>query len=296
MSDVRPRVFTATSKALGPKAQNLKNDVEAETNIDKEVKIPSLEGQAVGAQLEQQIMSDLTTQAGTTRDPAIKQGIAGVISGMPNIVPQGVNILGTQTGLGAQQFTPVIGAQPGLTQQFMRPGETLAQEVQTTIIPTKTIVEQTQTTVPQQTIVEQTQPNVPMETIVEERQTNVPTETIVEERQTNLPGETIVEERQTNLPGETIVEQTNVPMQNIPITERVNQPIGTTVLPGGVGAFNQSFQNQPGVTNITSSSQGLPIDQVIRQKQQEGEQMIRQDMQNLQAQDNMQNLQAQRKY
>jgi len=279
MSDVRPRVFTATSKAVGPKAQNLKNEVEAETNIDKEVKIPSLEGQAVGAQLEQQIMSDLTTQAGTTRDPAIKQGIAGVLSGMPNIVPQGMNILGAQTG----QFTPVIGAQPGLNQQFIRPGDTIAKEIQTTIIPPQTIIEQTQTTIPQQTI-------------VEGRQTNVPMETIVEEGQTNVPRETIVEECQTNVPTRTIVEQTNMPMQNIPITERVTEPIGTTVLPGGARAFNQSFPNQTGVTTVTSSSQGLPIDQVIRQKQQEGEQMVRQDMQNLQAQDNMQNLQAQRKY
>jgi len=275
MSDVRPRVFTATSKALGPKAQNVKNDVEAETNRDKEVKVPSLEGIAVGAQLEQQIMSDLTAQ-----------GITGVLSGTPNIVPQGMNILGTQTGLGAQQFTPGIGAQSGLNQQFIRPGDTIAQEIQTTLIPEQTIVEQAQTTIPQQTILEQNQMNAPMETIVEERQMNAPMETIVEERQTNLPGETIVEECQTN-----------VPMQNIPITQTVTEPMGTTgVLPGGAGAFNQSFANQTGVTNMPSSSQGLPIDQVILQKRQEGEQMVQQDMQNLQAQDNMQNLQGQRKY
>jgi len=262
MSDVRPRVFTATSKALGPKAQNVKNDVEAETNRDKEVKIPSLEGIAVGAQLEQQIMSDLTAQ-----------GITGVLSGTQNIVPQGMNILGPQTGLGAQQFTPGIGAQSGSNQQFIRPGDTIAQEIQTTLIPEQTIVEQAQTTIPQQTILEQNQMNAPMETIVEERQTN-------------LPGETIVEECQTN-----------VPMQNIPITQTVTEPMGTTnVLPGGAGAFNQSFPNQTGVTNIPSSSQGLPIDQVIRQKRQEGEQMVQQDMQNLQAQDNMQNVQGQRKY
>jgi len=272
MSDVRPRVFTATSKALGPKAQNVKNDVEAETNRDKEVKVPSLEGIAVGAQLEQQIMSDLTAQ-----------GITGVLSGTQN---QGKNILGTQTGLGAQQFTPGIGAQSGSNQQFIRPGDTIAQEIQTTLIPEQTIVEQAQTTIPQQTILEQNQMNAPMETIVEERQTNIPMETIVEERQTNLPGETIVEECQTN-----------VPMQNIPITQTVTEPMGTTgVLPGGAGAFNQSFPNQTGVTTMPSSSQGLPIDQVILQKRQEGEQMVQQDMQNLQAQDNMQNLQGQRKY
>jgi len=266
MSDIRPRVFTATSKAVGPKAQNLKNEVKEDTtNPNKEVKIPSLEAQAVGAQLEQQIMSDLTSQAGQTRDLGNRQGIQGVFSDFANIVPQGTNMMGTQTGLGAQQlpqetnfmgtetglrFTPVIGAQSILTQE--QPVQTVAQEItgQTTNMPMETIVEE-RTNVPMQ--------NIPVETIVEER-TNVPMQ--------NIPTETIVEER------------TNA-MQNIPITETVTEPIGgTTVQPGGFNAFNQP--GQTGVTGLTSSSQGLPIDQVIRLKMQEGEQMVQQDMQNLQ--------------
>jgi len=256
MSDIRPRVFTATSKAVGPKAQNLKNEVKEDTtNPNKEVKIPSLEAQAVGAQLEQQIMSDLTSQAGQTRDLGNRQGIQGVFSDFANIVPQGTNMMGTQTGLGAQQLpqgTDIMGTQTGLGYTPLAAQSVLNQEM---------VIQ-------------------PVETLAKEiigQPTNIQRETIVEE--TNVPMQNYCQ----NIPTETIVEETNVPMQNIPIRETVTEPIGgNTVLPGGARAFNQSLPGQTGVTGLTSSSQGLPIDQVIRMKMQEGEQMVQQDMQNLQ--------------